>query len=230
MEKSATRNANWAYGIFDDSKNKLWIGTYLGGLFMVDKQKLISSGGDTYLADRNYYMNGCKNGLLGNDVLINLKDKKENPVLIIGNKGINRINVMKNSVERIPYKPKSTVVCAIFDKDGFLWLGMKGSIDRLNVETGKVQSIDTKLLQNMNISSMTEENNHIWITASEGVFLINKTDFTVKHVNLGEQLYFSGFYDAFTKKMLLGGIDHYIEFSPDKILKETTGHIHGRKQ
>lgn len=225
MEKSATRNANWAYGIFDDSKNKLWIGTYLGGLFMVDKQKLISSGGDTYLADRNYYMNGCKNGLLCNDVLINLKDRKENPVLIIGNKGINRINVMKNSVERIPYKPKNTVVCAIFDKDGFLWLGMKGSIDRLNVETGKVQSIDTKLLQNMNISSMTEENNHIWVTASEGVFLINKTDFTVKHVNLGEQLYFSGFYDAFTKKMLLGGIDHYIEFSPDKILKETTGHI-----
>jgi len=183
IDKTTTRNANWAYGIFDDNQNRLWIGTYLGGLFMVDKQKLIRSGGDTYLADRNYYMNGCKNGLLGNGVLITLKDKKENPVLIIGDKGINRINVMQNSVERIPYTPKSSVVCAIFDKTGFLWLGMKGSIDRLNIETGEVQSIDTKLLQDMNISSMTEENNHIWITASEGVFLINKADFTVKHVN-----------------------------------------------
>lgn len=50
-DSTHTYNANWAYSIQEDTKGQLWIGTCLGGIFRVDKQKLIHSKGDLYLAD-----------------------------------------------------------------------------------------------------------------------------------------------------------------------------------
>lgn len=225
MDKTTARNANWAYQIFDDNQNRLWVATYMSGIFMVDKQKLLKSKDEIYLADKNYYMNKSKDGLLGNGVLLAFKDKQQNPVLIMGKDGINRINIKKNKVERIPYTPKSTIICALLDKEGFLWLGMRGTIDRLNIETGEIKSINNSLLQDMDISSCTEENNHIWITATEGVYVIDKQSLLVKHVDLGDQRFFCSFYDVTTGTMIMGGIDLYVEFSPKQLLKRATNSI-----
>ena len=41
--------AKWAYAIYEDSQGKLWVGTYSGGLFVVDKKKLINSVNRTFI-------------------------------------------------------------------------------------------------------------------------------------------------------------------------------------
>lgn len=38
-------NGNWAYGLYEDRKGRMWIATYSGGLFIVDKKKLLSNLG-----------------------------------------------------------------------------------------------------------------------------------------------------------------------------------------
>ena len=39
------RNSNWAYDIYEDQKGFLWIATYMGGLYIVDKKALLSGDG-----------------------------------------------------------------------------------------------------------------------------------------------------------------------------------------
>ena len=41
--------AKWAYAIYEDTKGQFWVGTYSGGLFVINKKKLINSANRTYI-------------------------------------------------------------------------------------------------------------------------------------------------------------------------------------
>lgn len=44
-EKSQRYNSSWMYSIQEDSRGRLWIATYEGGIFVVDKEQLIKAAG-----------------------------------------------------------------------------------------------------------------------------------------------------------------------------------------
>lgn len=78
MDSTQTRNANWAYNIVDDDNGNLWISSYLGGVFVVNKKNLLARSESRYLAEKNYFMNPGRNGLISNCVQLSAMDRNGN--------------------------------------------------------------------------------------------------------------------------------------------------------
>ena len=78
VDSTGTRNANWAYSLFEDKRGRLWIATCLGGIFVVDKEKLMKNTSGFYVAEQNFYKNAGKKGLRDNYILQVLSDLKGN--------------------------------------------------------------------------------------------------------------------------------------------------------
>lgn len=53
-EPTRRYNSSWMYGICEDDRGRLWISTYEGGVFVVDKHRLLSNPGPSYCADLHF--------------------------------------------------------------------------------------------------------------------------------------------------------------------------------
>lgn len=53
-EPTGRYNSSWMYGICEDHHGRLWISTYEGGVFVVDKQQLLKSPTPNYCADLHF--------------------------------------------------------------------------------------------------------------------------------------------------------------------------------
>lgn len=62
-DSTHTRNANWTYYINGDNHSNLYLVAYCGGVFVVNKEKLLSQKGKLYVADENYYHHSGENSL-----------------------------------------------------------------------------------------------------------------------------------------------------------------------
>ena len=51
VDSTRRYNTNWAYGLFEDKNGKLWVATCLGGIFVVDKHKLLHASTHPYVAE-----------------------------------------------------------------------------------------------------------------------------------------------------------------------------------
>lgn len=48
-----SKNSAWAYDIKEDSRGRLWVSTYLSGIFIIGKEKLMASAGGSIVADHH---------------------------------------------------------------------------------------------------------------------------------------------------------------------------------
>lgn len=53
-EPTGRYNSSWMYGICEDNRGRLWISTYEGGVFVVDKKRLLATPGRSYCADMHF--------------------------------------------------------------------------------------------------------------------------------------------------------------------------------
>lgn len=99
VDSTGTYNTNWAYYLFEDTDGKLWIATCLGGIFVVDKHKLIQSAGRSYVADQNYSIHNGLSGMFINQIV---PDAEGNVwVLLYNSKGIDKINARTRQVTKL---------------------------------------------------------------------------------------------------------------------------------
>ncbi len=215
VDSTHTLNSNWAYHIFEDDKDHLWIATCLGGIFVVDKQKLIqSSPSANYVADYNY---STRNGLSGNFINQIVPDHKGNVWVLLYNNGINKIDTKLNSVTKIPIESGTNnenpnyIIC---DHEGFIWAGFRGGLVRINPENDESRFIKFDAFSNSEILSLVEEGQHIWISTSDGAWVLNKQNYNVQRLNITNKAYTSGFFDRSSDKIYLGGSDELAVFSP----------------
>lgn len=217
VDKSHSRNAQWAYNLVEDNQGKLWIATCLGGIFVVDKAKLLESAGKTYIAERNFYKNGKSNGLSDNFINQMLMDMQGNIWAQTYNAGFNKINAKNGLVTHFNVKgndPGKNASCMIQDRAGFIWLGYNGGLMRLNPKNNERKAIEPNALKGLYIRVLTEEDGHIWVTTSEGIFVLDKKSLQVHATDLVNKSYSCSFYNAAGKKIYLGGVDGFLEFSP----------------
>ncbi len=217
VDKSRTRNANWAYNIFEDKQNRLWIATCLGGVFAVDKQKLLASAGQTYIAEQNFYKNDRPDGLSDNFINQVLMDLQGNVWALTYNAGFNKIESKSGRVTHFNVKanePGRNASCMISDREGYIWLGFYGGLNRLNPRTNELQAINFSGFKDVFIRILTEENNHIWVTTSDGTFVLDKKTLQVRATDLLNKPFACSYYNASSRQIYLGGVDGYLEFSP----------------
>ena len=220
------RNANWSYAVYQDETRKLWIATCLGGLFVVDKQKLLASGGKPFVAERNYYANNGIEGLSGNMLQFLASDQDRNIWTGTYRAGVNKIDRLNQKVLRFTTStsdfslPSDDVTALAIDSEDFLWIALRNRIVRMDTRTYTMKIINDPRLNDSYINAMTDDGKRIWLAVSSGLFFIDKNTLKLNQVNSGGAYYSSINFDPITRQMIAGGINEYAEFDPETILAD----------
>ncbi|WP_029902483.1 two-component regulator propeller domain-containing protein [Prevotella sp. 10(H)] len=214
IDSTQTLNSNWAYYIFEDDKKQLWIATCLGGIFVVNKENLLKSSGN-YIADKNY---STLNGLSGDFVNQIIPDPHGNVWVLLYNNGIDKINTATGKIEKFPIEHgtnNENPNYIILDNEGFLWAGYRGGLVRINTKDNSSEFIKFATFSNSEILSLNEIDENIWISTTEGIWVLDKKTFDVKRLNVPNQSYTCSYYDKSTNKIYMGGVDEFTLLSPD---------------
>lgn len=99
VDSTGMYNGNWAYYLFEDNDGYLWIASFLGGVFIVDKERLMKAPEGSYVADYHY---STDNGLPGMFVNQLIPDHEGNIWMLLYNKGMIKINIRTREITRIP--------------------------------------------------------------------------------------------------------------------------------
>ncbi|MCL1934045.1 MAG: ATP-binding protein [Candidatus Azobacteroides sp.] len=214
-DSTGTYNSNWVYFISEDNNGKLWVATCLGGIFIVDRQKLIRTTAGNCIAEYNFTV---RNGLSGMFVNQIVPDKKGNFWVVLYNNGINKIDVATHKVTRIPIenrigeKNPNFVLC---DGEGRIWIGFRGGVARIIPETDQSEVIRWNEFSNNEVISMAEVNEYIWVSTTDGVWVVDKRQLEAKHLNIADKIFTNLFYDSADNRVYMGGMDGFAVTSPE---------------
>lgn len=225
-DSTYTRNANWSYSICQDETRKLWIATCLGGLFVVDKHRLVASDGKPFVAERNYCDDSGTLALSGNMLQFVTPDHDGNIWVGTYRAGINKIDRLNQEVVQFTVRspqnplPSDDVTAMIADPDNFLWIALRDRVVRMDPVKYSLKTITDQRLNDSYINALADDGRHIWLSVSSGLFLIDKSTLKLKQIDAGGNYYSSVFYDRNTRHIIAGGINEYMEFDPETILDE----------
>ena len=212
VDSTQTYNSNWAYYLFEDDQDRLWIATCLGGIFVVDKQKLMQSQG-YYMVEKHF---NIQNGLPGNFVNQIIPDKEGNVWGLLYRNGIVKININSGKINKVPIiheTDNNHPNYLFFDNEGFVWIGFSDGLVRMNPNSEEEKFIRLNTFEDSEILSMMEERQHLWITTTEGVWALDKQTLKLRRLNITNQLFSAGFYDQSTQTIYLGASDLLVSFS-----------------
>lgn len=221
VDKSRTRNANWAYQIFEDKRGKLWIATCLGGVFVVDKTELLKDKTGYFVAEQNFYKNNTKSGISDNYVLQIVPDQRGNVWALTYDNRLNKIDPKTGHVtimpvaaanEELTHGNSYSLIC---DKQGNIWVGYSGGVAEVKSGTQRVEHIQSAILGDGRIKSLSDDGKYIWLTGSEGTFVLDKNTRRIRHVKMMNQEFSCNYYDAATGNLYLGTVDGFLEYPVD---------------
>ena len=112
----------WAYDIIDDGRGRYWISSYMGGVFIISKQRLLAATTPTVVADRH-----IAKQLQGIHVWQLAKDRKGRIYARMYDNGLDRIDPATLRVEHVVGKDR-LVNALISDRHGNVWAAMDGEI------------------------------------------------------------------------------------------------------
>ncbi|SHF44904.1 hybrid sensor histidine kinase/response regulator transcription factor [Dysgonomonas macrotermitis] len=207
-------NANWAYSIIEDDNRRLWISTWLGGIFVVDKDALVNTTKGDYVAIDHY---SKANGLDRNHIHKILQDRSGH-IWVIG-QGLFKIDMETSHVTSIRlYNDRKKEVFPLFkqmllDSNGYIWTAVNKGVCKIDTRTDKVTYIKFKGFESGNIYSMVEVEDDIWVSSSNGIILINKLSGTINYLDYPEKYFSGGYYDKISDQVIFGMVDGIGVFS-----------------
>lgn len=113
------------------------------------------------------------------------------------------------------------------DSLGRVWISYSNRLLRLTTHCGRVTSVEVRLnnaVASMEVFSMEEVENEVWLSTSEGLFMVDKETLVVQQIGLPEK-YLSIFYDVRERKVWLGTTDKLAIVNPDFIRGQTSAEV-----
>jgi len=221
VDSTGVYNCNWAYHILEDDEGQLWIATCLGGIFVVDKEKLLNSKGGNYKADYNI---NTGNGLSGMFISQIVPDGQGDIwALLYNNAGINRIDPDSKQVTRIPTEEltgERNFNYIISDRSGVIWIGYRNGIVRFIPGQEEVELVRLDDFSNNEILSMAEVNDALWISRTDGVWVLNKQSLESQRLKMANKVFTSLYYDTENDQVYMGAIDGFAVTSPEILLAD----------
>lgn len=208
-------NANWVYSIFEDTNGKLWIATCLGGIFIVDRQKLIQAKAGNFIAEYNF---STRNGLSGMFVNQIIPDNEGNVWVLLYNNGINKIDASTRTVTRISverWTNETNLNFMLYDKSGNIWIGFRGGVIRIRQGNDQAKMIALDKFSNSEVLFMTEVEESIWISTTDGIWVVNKQTLEAKRLPVVNKVFTNLFYDSADNRIYMGGVDGFAVTSPE---------------
>jgi signal transduction histidine kinase/ligand-binding sensor domain-containing protein/DNA-binding response OmpR family regulator len=217
------RNANWAYAICQDETHKLWVATCLGGVFVVDKQKLLASAGNTYVAEQNFYVNSGANSLSGSMLQYISVDGDHNIWAGTYRAGFNKIDRQNQRVIQFTANspenplPSDDVTAMAVGKDGFLWIALRNKLLKLVSHDHKMELFADSRMNDSYINAMSDDGLHLWLSTTTGLFMFEKGTSKFMKINSGANFYASVCYNEKNQTVVAGGNNEFVEFDANTI-------------
>ena len=207
VDASGRRNAKWSYDILQDGQDNLWVASYMGGIFVVSRNKLLDAKG-AVVADRNF---SKADGLL-EDFANQLVDNGRGKILaLFYNKGISSIEAATGRITELKDSAGHALNQATFmlkDRQHTIWVGEHGELRRIAAD-GKNTLVRFDPVGKGEVTAMAEVNENIWVATNTGVWQINKQSLKAELLRYGQRIS-SMYYDAEREEVVLGGIDEVV--------------------
>ena len=191
------RNANWAYDIYEDAAGRLWVATYMGGLYVVGKKQLLASGGA-------YTMKECPFGSRDEIVSTIYRFVPDDKGILWANtsQGLASINTNTMEVNLLQKLFIDNMILA----DGIIWLDVQGRLYRYDIQKDIKEEAPFYIKDGM-IQAFVYENKRLWMSTSEGLFYVNTSDGSVYPFNKPGYGFTVGIYVPGEDAILWGGED-----------------------
>ncbi len=190
----------WAYDIVDDGMGRYWICSYMGGVFVISKEKLLHATTPTVVADRHLL-----NELQGLHVWQLVVDGRGNVWARMYDRGLDRINPHTMRVEHIVGKDRLiNDICT--DNKGNVWAAMNGEIKCFGMDKANDRSLKIAGFNDNETAMLCKVEDDIWAIIGQDCCIISAKGVSSRFALPGFRP-LTMFYDRVSGYVLLGGND-----------------------
>lgn len=217
-----TISSNRIWRITEDFEGKLWIATFGGGL------NCFTPENEHFEVYKNNPAN--ETSLSDNNVTTVFEDRDKQLWIGTYNGGLqyfDRATKTFHKVQKIDDELKIDRIYSIIqDKEGFLWLGTRGSLQKLNPKTKEIikYPFEEYGFPNHVMMGLAEDKSgNIWVTTNNGISCFNTATKTIRNYESSDGLQSNEFmigayYTTNTGEIIFGGVNGFNIFNPENIV------------
>ena len=217
-DKTGKYSTAWAYDILQDQKGRMWMASYQGGVFVLDKQRLLaaisqsSAATATCVADHHFSDKG-KNALSGLHIGQLVLDGKG----MVWASSYNHLDRIDTRTLRISHIPGNDAINYLMKSDnGNVWVGYNASVKcfmvNLPMKGKEVESKEWKI--GAKVVSMCDVEDKIWVVAGNACSVLdpgnNSFQFIIPMENPNNI-----YYSKLNHEVVMGGNDGFISIRAD---------------
>lgn len=213
-DKSGQYSTAWAYDIVLDRRKRLWIAAYMGGVFIIDKHRLLASHG-TIVAD--HHIAGGPGQLTGIHVGQLAMDAK-GYIWALGNEnGMACINPDNFKVHTV--LPRHNISYMMADNRGRIWAGYDGGVTMIDPYSGKTTEHHfADGFTSDRVISIIDARGHIWAFGAQTCCIINMNGRN-RYFRIPGITTFAASYSPHDHRVYIGGNDGFISIAPSVFSK-----------
>ena len=217
-DKTGKYSTAWAYDILQDQKGRMWMASYQGGVFVLDKQRLLaaislsSAATATCVADHHFSDKG-KNALSGLHIGQLVLDGKG----MVWASSYNHLDRIDTRTLRISHIPGNDAINYLMTSgNGNVWVGynagVKCFIVNLPMKGKELESKEWKI--GAKVVSMCDVENKIWVVAGNACSVLDPENNSFRFfipMESPNNIYYS----KLNHEVVMGGNDGFISIRAD---------------
>lgn len=217
-DKTGKYSTAWAYDILQDQMGRMWMASYQGGVFVLDKQRLLSAislssaATATCVADHHFSDKG-KNALSGLHIGQLVLDGKG----FVWASSYNRLDRIDIRTLRISHIPGNDAINYLMKSDnGNVWVGYNTSVKcfmvNLPMKGKELESKEWKI--GAKVVSMCDVENKIWVVAGNVCSVLDPENNSFRFfipMESPNNIYYS----KLNHEVVMGGNDGFISIRAD---------------
>lgn len=217
-DKSGKYSTAWAYDILQDQMGRMWMASYQGGVFVLDKQRLLaaislsSAATATCVADHHFSDKG-KNALSGLHIGQLVLDGKG----FVWASSYNHLDRIDTRTLRISHIPGNDAINYLMKSDnGNVWVGYNASVKcfmvNLPMKGKELESKEWKI--DAKVVSMCDVENKVWVVAGNVCSVLDPENNSFRFfipMESPNNIYYS----KLNHEVVMGGNDGFISIRAD---------------
>lgn len=212
-DKTGKYSTAWAYDVLEDKQGRMWMASYMGGIFVISKQRLLSlmthsSGSTTIVADYHFSDQG-KNALSGLHVGQMVIDA-QGMVWASSFSSLDRINPQTMKV--VPVEHKDDINYLMADSKGNVWAGGNTEVKCFMINPSANHSqLETKTWKiGGKVITMCDVDGKTWVVSGKECCVIDLDGKSSRFKIPSSIAPLAIFYSKAQHLVMMGGNDAYI--------------------
>ena len=208
-DKTGKYSTAWAYDILQDRQGRMWMASYMGGIFVISKQELLAGKA---IADYHFSDQG-KNALSGLHVGQMVMDGSGR----IWASTFNRLDCINPNTMQVAHVANADVVNFMMaDSQGNVWIGDNSSAKCFYTsDEPKGNHFDSKEWKiGGKVSTMCDVNGKIWVITGQECCILDSKGESMRFV-VPSVTPLTMFYSRLTHEVVMGGNDGYVTVRAD---------------